>query len=203
MKTTSLSWASIALAGAMGAASIGFADAFVRAEWVERGRRAALELGKSLRSRLEETIATQGAPAAITVCNVEALEIAERISVQVNAQVRRTALRVRNPSNVPDEASRRVLEEFSRQLAAGIPPAQLEHVETGDLPDGSQEIRYWKAIPMEPVCAMCHGESIPPELDAMILSKYPDDQARGFRIGEIRGAFDVRWTEASLRRDKE
>ncbi len=201
MKALSFFLAAFGLAGAIVADSRIVADEAVRAEQLERGRKAALELGKSLRKRLEETIASQGATAAITVCNAEAVEIAERVSERVNAQVRRTALRVRNPSNAPDEASLRVLEEFSRQLAAGTPAAQLEHIEANDRSDGSREIRYWKAIPMEPVCAMCHGESIPAELDEIILSKYPADQARGFQIGEIRGAFDVQWTEANPRRE--
>ena len=49
-----------------------------------------------------------------------------------------------------------------------------------------------KAIPTaaEP-CLTCHGSSLQPELKAEILRLYPNDQATGFKPGELRGAFTV------------
>jgi len=48
-----------------------------------------------------------------------------------------------------------------------------------------------KAIPMraEP-CLLCHGAP-EPALKAEIDRLYPQDQATGFRPGELRGAFTV------------
>jgi len=52
--------------------------------------------------------------------------------------------------------------------------------------------RCTKAIPTaaEP-CLMCHGSGLDPALKAEIERLYPDDQATGFKAGELRGAFTV------------
>jgi hypothetical protein len=38
---------------------------------------------------------------------------------------------------------------------------------------------------------VCHGSDIDPYVDARIRELYPDDQARGFKPGDIRGAFTI------------
>jgi hypothetical protein len=57
--------------------------------------------------------------------------------------------------------------------------------------DGSA--RYMQAIVLQPMCAMCHGDSLAPEVRAAIQENYPDDQATGFAVGELRGAFLIDW----------
>ncbi len=44
----------------------------------------------------------------------------------------------------------------------------------------------------------CHGSSLQPELKAEILCLYPNDQATGFKPGELRGAFTVTEAEMSV-----
>ena len=48
-----------------------------------------------------------------------------------------------------------------------------------------------KAIPAGRVCLICHGTNIQPELVVALRKIYPQDEARGFTIGDIRGAFTV------------
>ena len=48
-----------------------------------------------------------------------------------------------------------------------------------------------QAIPTGEVCLACHGTAIAPEITAALDEQYPDDQARGFSLGEIRGAFSL------------
>jgi hypothetical protein len=48
-----------------------------------------------------------------------------------------------------------------------------------------------KAIPTGAVCLACHGETIAPPIAAKINELYPQDQATGFREGDLRGAFVV------------
>jgi len=83
------------------------------------------------------------------------------------------------------------LEEFVRKIDAGADPATLEHAETITQGD-ERAFRYMKAIPTaaEP-CLTCHGSSLEPALKVEILRLYPDDQATGFKAGELRGAFTV------------
>ena len=51
--------------------------------------------------------------------------------------------------------------------------------------------RYMKAIPTGEVCLACHGERLNPELGQRLDELYPQDKARGFKEGDIRGAFTV------------
>lgn len=122
---------------------------------------------------------------AVEACQTLAPEIAANHSK--NAwNVGRTALKVRNPDNAPDAWERKVLEEFATQAAAGTPISELKKAE---IVDG--QFRMMKAIPTGEPCLACHGKDIKPELAAVIDQRYPADQARGFSLGELRGAFTL------------
>ena len=154
-------------------------------------RAAVKDLGETLKAQLVAAIKAGGPRAAVGVCRTIAPAIAEKASQTHGLTVGRTALKVRNPANAPDAFERRVLEDFVQRIAAGADPATLEHAETV-VENGETVLRYMKAIPTaaEP-CLACHGSVIEPELKAEILQLYPDDQATGFKAGELRGAFTV------------
>jgi len=130
-----------------------------------------------------------GGPAqAVEACQ----SLAPQIAAQHSAapwQVGRTALKVRNPDNAPDAWERQILEQFAARIAAGEPVAEVRHAEVVD-----GEFRLMKAIPTGEPCLACHGSAIKPELAAVIDQRYPQDQARGFALGELRGAFSLRRT---------
>ena len=155
-----------------------------------RSRELAAQLQQALGGRLLAAIESGGPVEAIEVCTVEASPIAGRLSEQSGARVGRTALRLRNPLNAPDAGARTVLEAFQRDLAAGsaTPP---EYFQAG--PDGSA--RYMSPIVTQPLCLACHGAEIAPEVAAAIAEHYPADQATGFALGDLRGAFIIDWPE--------
>jgi hypothetical protein len=103
--------------------------------------------------------------------------------------VSRTALKVRNPGNAPRPWQRAGLESFQKRLADGTRPEALEFFETQ--PDGSA--RYLKAIVTAPLCTVCHGEIIAPDIQRTLKEHYPQDQATGFKAGDLRGAFSIEW----------
>jgi hypothetical protein len=130
--------------------------------------------------------------AAVAVCKTRAPEIAAGLSAKSGAVVGRTALRVRNPANAPDDLQRALLEQFSAELASGQFAGPLEaafEINRG----GQVERRYMRAIPMDALCLTCHGPVLAPDLAAVINRDYPDDQATGFEQGQLRGAFSVTW----------
>jgi hypothetical protein len=58
--------------------------------------------------------------------------------------------------------------------------------------EGRKVFRYMKAIPTDEICLNCHGgDTVKPEVAAKLAEFYPDDQARGFSVGDIRGAFTI------------
>src|SRR5512135_577731 len=165
--------------------------------WVDQSRQLAMQLGGQLKGELTKAIAEGGPIAAINVCYLRAPEIAAQLSQASGARVGRTALRVRNPSNAPDDLERTVLEQFAADLGSGPVDRPLEavfEIRRGD----AVERRYMRAIPTDALCLTCHGKTIAPDLAAAIARDYPKDKATGFEQGQLRGAFSVVWPAPSL-----
>jgi hypothetical protein len=156
---------------------------------IAEGRAIAQQFGTELKSALEHAIAAKGPAAAIEVCGDEAPRIAARLSREHEATVSRTALKLRNAANAPQPWQRAGLETFLARLAKGAKAETLELLETQ--PDGSA--RYMKAIVTAPLCTLCHGETIAPDIQRALREHYPRDQATGFKAGDLRGAFSVEW----------
>jgi len=165
-------------------------------EWVGKSRELSTQLGKELKAELGAALEKGGPVAAIDVCRSRAPAIAARLSAESGARVGRTALRVRNAGNAPDDLERAVLEQFAGDLAAGGIEGPLEAA-FEIRREGGIERHYMRAIPTEALCLTCHGETLAPELAAAIAREYPNDQATGFKLGELRGAFRVVWPAAS------
>ena len=144
-----------------------------------------------LKGELQGAIKSGGPVSAISVCKERAPAIAEELSGASGWEVGRTSLKLRNPAlNAPDEWERQVLMQFEERKAAGEDVktmAYSELVETG----AGKRYRFMKAIPTADLCLACHGESINPDIAAAIDEAYPEDQARGFKSGDIRGAFSL------------
>jgi len=155
---------------------------------IEASRTYANRLQTELGARLKSALAAGGPVQAITVCQIEAPGIARALETEGGpSYVGRTALRVRNPANAPDDEARTVLAEFERELSPDAPPPSRFITR----PDGSA--RYLQAIPMQPLCVACHGSELAPEVSEALTQRYPQDEATGFSVGELRGAFLIEW----------
>lgn len=160
-----------------------------RAELLATGKAAMKELGSNLGGRLKKAIAEGGPVSAVKVCQVEAQPMTEAVGSQrEGVTISRTSLKYRNPKNAPDPLDRSVLEEWQGLLAEGkdLPDLKLHTPESGPA-------RVYKPIMLQPVCLNCHGadEQLLPELKTVLDDLYPEDRARGFKVGDLRGAFRV------------
>jgi len=155
----------------------------------QEGQAISGQFGTELREALQAAMAEGGPLAAIRVCNEEAPRIARAAADKAGAMVERTALKVRNPANAPDEHERAVLVAFEAALEAGGEGPPPERIDV--LADGS--VRYMSAIVMQPPCLACHGDELAPQVVAVIDTLYPEDEARGFQVGQLRGAFSITW----------
>lgn len=131
-------------------------------------------------------------------CAQVAPAIAERLSQESGAQVRRTALQPRNPAAKPDAFERETMTAWRTQPldASGKPMVRSAAVST----DNGPAYRWIRAIPTQGMCLTCHGETLEPDVAAAITARYPDDKATGFREGQLRGALSIRWTGDALKR---
>ncbi len=153
-------------------------------------RKAIRTFAKELQNALRQAIKTGGPAHAIQVCEEKAPEIAARISEEKGWLIGRTSLRFRNPLNAPDSWEQKVLHQFEERKARGEDPNDLEYSEV-IVKNGKRTFRYMKAIPTKEICLTCHGSKIPSQVSEKLNELYPEDKARGFKKGDIRGAFTI------------
>ena len=148
------------------------------------------QFASTLKGELVSAIQAGGPSNAVDVCKQKAPAIAEGLSETSSWEVGRTSLKTRNPNNAPDAWETRILEQFEARKANGTPASELSYAAVIE-EDGEKRYRYMKAIPTDEVCLACHGSDLDPELVKTLDEAYPDDQARGYSAGDIRGAFTL------------
>jgi hypothetical protein len=158
---------------------------------ISDSRDAAQKLSAALKDALQQAIQSGGTVNGIAVCHDQAAQIATDLSQQLGMLVGRTSLKVRNPANAPDNWEWAVLKQFDARKAQGESVDKLEFFAVIDDDQGQKTFRYMKAIPTTALCLGCHGETINPDVDAKLKQLYPNDAARGFKEGDLRGAFTL------------
>jgi hypothetical protein len=132
-----------------------------------------------------------GPAAAIAVCADSAQLRTGRHSAQ-GVNIRRVGTRVRNAANAPDATDRAGLDAFAAAIAANRSlPDTAFMVKTAE---GTNELRYLRAIRIQEMCLACHGnpDQFAPTVRSVLQARYPDDQATGYSLGQLRGAISVR-----------
>jgi Protein of unknown function (DUF3365) len=142
-------------------------------ERLETARTTVAALGTRLMGELLAAETEGGAKQAIEVCGKVAPEIAREVAGRLGGRIGRTSHRLRNPENAPPD--------WIADLMAEEPRVYLG-------PDGEMGVTL--PIPTKAMCLTCHGAP-EGELLAKIDELYPDDKARGFAEGDLRGQFFV------------
>jgi hypothetical protein len=178
-------------------AVLGMALLFGTAAPAQENRNAAeakdivKQFADTLQGELKAAISEGGPVKAIAICNKRAPAIAQDLSERAGWSVGRTSLKVRNSKlNTPDAWERTVLEEFDQRQAAGEDVNTMAKAEVVETEDG-KVFRFMKAIPTGDLCVACHGQNLTPEVQQALDAAYPNDQARGYKAGQVRGAFTL------------
>lgn len=145
------------------------------------------KFGGSLKPELKKAIQAGGPANAIAVCSEKAPEIAKTLSADTGWSVKRVSLKPRNASSaIPDAWEQKVLQQFDRRQADGESAEKMAHAEVVN-----GQFRFMKAQGVEAVCMNCHAAEVKPDVEAALKEKYPADKARGYTLGQIRGAFSL------------
>jgi hypothetical protein len=154
-------------------------------------RAAIKEFGGGLKSTLQEGMKAGGPLAAVAICNTKAQPIAQEYAEKYGWDIRRTSLKIRNPDNAPTDYEKAVLEKWAGEFRKGDDASKLESLETVEI-DGKSKQVFMKGIGTAKVCTTCHGgEGLDPELEGKLAALYPEDQARDYSEGDLRGAFVI------------
>lgn len=165
------------------AASLVGSPASSQAPESTRGSQILYQYRKDLQDTLRVAM-NQGVVEAVEACRIQAPEVADSWS-QGGVRVGRASHRLRNPRNVPPDWVEPILNAYIASAADRGP-------RTVELQGG--RLGYVEPIVLQPLCTACHGESISSEVSAKILKHYPEDEAVGFKVGDLRGVF---WVEYS------
>jgi hypothetical protein len=165
------------LGGCQGAPSA----AEVSAREMEQAKNALQPLKEQLVDALTGALQEGGPESAIAVCREKAPQIAAELSVN-GVRMGRTSHKLRNPDNAPQDW-------VEPLLAAYLEDPQNSEPRAVRLDDS--RIGYVEPIYAMSFCLSCHGPSIDPALQETIRSLYPEDQATGFHMDDVRGLFWV------------
>ena len=149
-------------------------------------------LGDSLTMNAQSTllgfvssqIGSNGFEGAVSYCNLHAVGKTDSLSNLHGAKISRVTDKARNKKNSATDEERSILDFFR-----SYPNAKDTLVEV----DGQKT--YFKKIGIGmPTCLKCHG-NVETDIDKKALSvineKYPDDEARNYKMGDLRGAWKV------------
>ena len=142
--------------------------------------------------RLTEHLAQGDIAAAIPYCQPENFEEVEALQDKFGAISRRFSERPRNPQNLAKGGSAQALARYSSGQQQG---ANVEEL-------GQDQIRYTSPIYLrDETCLSCHG-TVGRELSepdyALIKEKYPQDQATGYKKGDLMGMWELTFDKMDL-----
>jgi hypothetical protein len=154
---------------------------------VQRSIAIADQFQSRLQSELKQALQAGGPTVAVAVCSQAAPAIAEQISSETGAEVRRISLRPRNPAaQTTGELRDRLSPLAAQPLDAEGRPALTSWVEGHG--NGATHYTLRAVVMKDEPCAACHGVAVAQDVRDAIAVHYPHDQATGFVAGDLRGA---------------
>jgi len=157
------------------------------AELIERahtlGRQLADSAQKALQGKLLGAIQEGGIPYAVDFCHVAALPLMDSLSQKFDVEIRRVSHRVRNPEDAPRDYEAPILEAYVYNFEEGL-----------EMNDNVQKVG-------DALCLNCHGQPGTQVQEATLLAlqeKYPNDNALGHELNDLRGIWSIRLARRML-----
>lgn len=158
---------------------------------LEIGKNAALKTKGILGKNLMHAIQTKGTEHALEFCSVKAISLTDSVALALNAKVKRVSDKNRNPNNAANEQELDYIRATKKLLAEGKKPKpQLVSNEENHL-------GYYPIIANQ-MCMQCHGipnTEVLPNTLSKLGSLYPNDNALGYKSGDLRGIWVVEMTK--------
>lgn len=158
----------------------------------KKGQEIVLETFGVLRTHLMSSIQSGGIGYAIGYCNEEAMRLMDSMSQVKDVIIKRTSSKLRNPKDMPDDAEKEALSVLMEMYSKG----EGMHPILKKLDE--KTIAYFHPILIDnPVCLNCHGEpgvNLDSTVQKTIKELYPNDNATGYKMGDLRGMWSIRFT---------
>ncbi len=157
-----------------------------------KGMLIAKNTFKVFKSNIQTIASKDGLHGVVDFCHKNAEKLADSLGKLHNVVIKRTSHKLRNEKNKPDEDSKAVLEKYLKLQQAQKPMEPV--VKKGA--DGY--IHFYAPIKLKKECLKCHGipgQEVHDDIYKLIKSKYPNDKATGFKEGELRGIWDIKFLD--------
>jgi hypothetical protein len=161
----------------------------VHAAAVQRGTAIVAEAFTLLSSNLQSAMRQGGVTNALPYCSLSASPLTAGLAEKHGVTIRRLTHKPRNSADRADASELAILDHFRSGLGATNPPLPL----VTNLAAGRVAF-FMPIVITNELCLKCHGElekDIALEHLAVIRRLYPGDEATGFRLGDLRGAWRV------------
>lgn len=159
--------------------------------YTSKGKEVAGAVFKELSKNLQDQMKLGGTVQAIPYCNITAMPITSELADHYKVSIKRTSDRIRNPKNLPIAREKQILEIYHKAVAekSELKP-MVEKV------DGL--VTFYAPIKIQKNCLVCHGvvsESVTVATDSILKSLYPDDKAKGYNEGDLKGIWSISFRE--------
>ena len=148
-----------------------------------------------LASKLKEIVQEKGIARALEYCNVNAYPIVDSLEDVYHIKVKRASVKTRNPGDSPNKMERSVINDFSQQIEKGLIPEVKAILD-------DENVHYFKPIIISAeLCLKCHGQIGSDILEKdyeIIKGLYPDDNATGHKLGDLRGIWSITFKKDAL-----
>ncbi len=150
---------------------------------------AIMKLGKTLKGEVMKNMKAHGPQSTAYFCYKNAKNLTDKINKTYPSgiSVKRISLKARNKNNYPTSKDEiEMLKKLEAKTKAGekLPKLIVEKI-------SKNHYKVYKPIIINKKCLVCHGDEKHRNKDAYktIKSKYPNDKAIGYKVGDFRGAF--------------
>ncbi len=148
---------------------------------------------KAFKSQIQAIGSKNGLPAVVDFCHDNAIKLSDSIGKAHNVVIKRTSNKLRNAKNAPDADETAVIDNYLRLQED--PNRPMEPIV---MKDGEGFVHFYAPIKLKKECLKCHGTPEKEVLEPImkkIKEKYPHDKATGFREGELRGIWDIKFLD--------
>lgn len=159
-----------------------------------QGKLIVKETFMALSSELKNAIQEGGVPHALSFCNTAALPVTDSLAKIYNVDIKRVSLKNRNPLNEADAFEASLIETVSMLGVADLSLVNMLVRDVDDFPVYAQPIIVGEN------CLQCHGsieKDIAPDNLKLIRELYPDGKAVGYKAGDLRGIWRIRFNTKS------
>lgn len=159
-------------------------------DYKKEGKEIAENTFKVLSANLKAAMQKGGVKNAVNFCNIKAMPLTDSLSQVYNAEIKRVSHKPRNSHNSANKAEQKILDEYLAQTPEQWKPTVVEN-EKG-------VHTFYAPIPTKGLCLTCHGvvsETLLEENYQTIVELYPNDEAVGFKEGDLRGIWSIKFKE--------